>query len=139
MHTFTISQFVPVKQQTGKINVSSTVSTPIRSVKKLVTVPRVALNPQAYLRAITAVLVVSNVVLLGIHIVRANAYAITGYEITGIRQKISTLTEENKKLSLRLAEGNSIAQVETTMKDQNFVPITTTEFIRPVPTKITQR
>lgn len=92
-----------------------------------------------YSRIAVVALVTVNIVLLGVHVVQANTYAVAGYQLTQLHNKIGKLEEENKKLTLQMAESNSIAQVESVMQSDNFVPVTTTQFIRTTPVHVSER
>lgn len=100
---------------------------------------RVALAETSWFKLLGIVLVAANLVMLGLHVVNANKYAVKGYEVTKIREQISDLTEQNKKLTMKMSESVSIAEVQQSAMRSNFVPVTSVEFIKPPSTQVSRR
>lgn len=101
--------------------------------------PRKPLTRTKWLWLASIALIGLNIALLGVHVLRANRYAVKGYELTELRQRVSVLAAENKKLSLELAEQTSITRVREAAELSQFVPITAAEYIKPPASQVTQR
>lgn len=75
-------------------------------------------------------LIVFNVLLFISFLSGVNSYSSTGYEIKKLQNRLSYLTEENKKLNLKVAESSSIVTVENEFLDKYFVSAGTPEFLQ---------
>jgi len=70
------------------------------------------------------------VLLLMNYVLGVNSYASTGYEIKKLETSLSSLNEENKKLSLRVSETSSVAGIQLELSDSNFVQVDSAKFLR---------
>lgn len=96
--------------------------------------PRQAVRPRAiplHMAVFSYALIFVNIALLLFHVVQANVYAVTGYEISEQRAGLQRLEETNKKLTLELAEAASMLKVnESVVAAQHFVPVTNSEYVQ---------
>ena len=73
---------------------------------------------------ISLALVAINAVLFVSYIFSVNSQANTGFTIKQLENKISEQTTLNKKLLVEASEAHSIASVQTSISNSDFVPIT---------------
>ncbi len=106
--------------------------TPARSVK----VHTVA-KPQPLIVAMVLVLTVANAVVLMAYLLGVNINASRGYEIKRLQTRVNQLTEENKKLGLKMAEQSSIASIQGDFLGAKFVPVGQTQYLQQ--TQLTRR
>jgi hypothetical protein len=74
-------------------------------------------------------LVVANVLLLGSYIYGVNKFAAKGYEIKKLQIQLSALTEDNKKINLKVSEANSMVGIQSEFLNSNFVAAGTSKFL----------
>ncbi len=60
----------------------------------------------------------------------ANSYSAEGYAIKHLQNSISELSQENKKLSLKMSQQSSIAVVQAKLVSSDFVPVGHTKFVQ---------
>ncbi len=70
-----------------------------------------------------------NVILLGAYVFQVNSNTSQGYEIKKIQARVGSLTEENRKLSLKTAEAGSMAKMESEVEKSGFVAAGTPVFL----------
>ncbi len=80
-----------------------------------------------------------NVVMLLGYIVSINTSAAAGYEFSKLQRGVVSLTEDNKKLTLRNAEINSMATINDTLNQEGFVPVSGAEYVQTTAQHLTQR
>ncbi|MCC7356181.1 MAG: hypothetical protein IT410_01015 [Candidatus Doudnabacteria bacterium] len=80
-----------------------------------------------------------NVVMLLGYIISINTSAAAGYEFSKLQRGVASLTEENKKLTLRNAEINSMTVINDTLNQEGFVPVSGAEYIQTTAQHLTQR
>ena len=78
-----------------------------------------------------------NVMLLMSYIYGVNKYAGKGYEIKKLQTQLAALTEENKKISLKISEAGSMVSIQSDFLNSNFVAAGTPKFLQA--TQLTQR
>lgn len=101
--------------------------------------PRTGLRQQAspvWLSASVFLVAVSVYLLLG-YFVEVNGNSSKGYEIKQMQQKISSLADQQKKLTLKLAENSSMVSIQEGFLGANFVVAETPTFLET--TRLTQR
>ena len=101
--------------------------------------PRAGLRQQAspvWLSASVFFIALSVYLLLG-YFVEVNGNSSKGYEIKQMQQKISTLADQQKKLTLKLAENSSMVSIQEGFLSTNFVVAETPTFLET--TRLTQR
>lgn len=76
-----------------------------------------------------AVIAVSAVMLLS-YLFGVNNYASKGFEIKSLQSRISQLTEENKKLSVKVSEQTSMTAIQNDFLSSNFVPAGQAKFLQ---------
>lgn len=96
--------------------ISNTFVAPV-AAKRIV--PRI--SSAWYLWASYGLIAVNSVVLLS-YFVGVNSSTAEGYSIKKIQSNITQLTEENKRLSLKISEKTSIATLQTEIEGSAFVP-----------------
>ena len=85
-------------------------------------------KPQAawlgfFLAAVSAMVLMSY--LLGV-----NSYSSKGYEIKSLQTKLLLLTEENKKMNLKVSEVSSMVGIQNDLQNSNFVSVGTPLFLQ---------
>lgn len=68
-----------------------------------------------------------------------NQTATGGFDIKGIEQRITQLEKDNKKLEVRVAELQSLTNIERASTDLNFVAISQVDYLPVVGTTVAQR
>lgn len=81
-------------------------------------------------KALVIFLAVLNAALLLAYILGVNNYASTGYKIKALQSKISALSQENKKLTLEIAERASVANLEIELSQSGFLVVKNAKFLR---------
>ncbi len=61
--------------------------------------------------------------------VQTNITSVKGYEIKGLEEKVSKLTEENKKLDLVYIQRQSMANIVGSISKMDLVPVTDLDVI----------
>ena len=74
--------------------------------------------------------------LLG-YLAEVNSNSSKGYEIKKMQQKLSDLSEQQKKLNFKVAENTSMISIQEGFLSANFVPAETPVFLES--TRLTQR
>ena len=74
-------------------------------------------------------LVASNAVLLMSYIYGVNDYANKGYEIKAIQNQVNTLTEDNRKINLKVSQASSMVSIQSDFLSSNFVPAGSSKFL----------
>ena len=74
-------------------------------------------------------LIMANVLLLGSYIYGVNKFATKGYEIKTMQIKLAALTEDNKKINLKISEANSMVGIQNVFLESNFVAAGTSKFL----------
>jgi len=75
-------------------------------------------------------LIAANVMLLGGYVYGVNKSASSGYEIKALQTQLSSLTEDNKKLGLKVAEASSMVSIQNDFLSSNFVAAGTSKFLQ---------
>ncbi len=70
-----------------------------------------------------------NLLLLGAYIYGVNDYASNGYEIQSLKKKLTRLSDENKKIAMKVSEANSMVVIQTDFLNANFVAAGTPKFL----------
>lgn len=70
-----------------------------------------------------------NAALLFSYVLSVNNYASTGYEIKSLQNKISQLSQENKKLNLNISEKASVANLEGELNKSGFLVVKNAKFL----------
>lgn len=78
---------------------------------------------------ISTILIVLNTFLFISFLSGVNSYSSTGYEIKKLQSHLNQLSEENKKLSLKVAESSSIVAIEDEFLNEYFVSADTPQFL----------
>lgn len=87
-----------------------------------------AVSPNVrYLLALS--LLAANILLLGSYIYGVNKFATKGYEIKKIQTQLAALSEDNKKINLRVSEANSMVGIQNDFLNSNFVAAGTPKFL----------
>lgn len=95
-------------------------------------------NEVGGMQSFLAVLLIGiNIMLLVSYIYGVNKYAGKGYEIKKLQTQLATLTEENKKISLKISEASSMVSIQNDFLSSNFVAAGTPKFLKE--TQLTQR
>lgn len=76
-----------------------------------------------------AALLILNVGLLLAYILGVNSNAAIGYEIKQMQKELVAITQENRKLNLQVSESSSIATIQGSLSQMDFVPAGTPQFI----------
>jgi hypothetical protein len=85
-------------------------------------------------------LIVANLVLVMAYVYGVNRVASQGYEMKALQKRLAVLTEENKKISLKVAEAGSMVSIQSGFLSANFVPAGNLKFLQvPPPAQFTQR
>lgn len=74
-------------------------------------------------------LVMVNAVLLFSYLAGVNSRSLQGYEIKQSQNKIAALSEENKKLDLKLTEATSILSIQQSLAHSDYVTMGTPKFL----------
>jgi hypothetical protein len=74
-------------------------------------------------------LITANTVLLVSYFIGVNSATSKGYEIKKLQTNITSLNEENKKLTLKISEKTSMAQLQTEIANSSFVPVGNSVFV----------
>lgn len=74
-------------------------------------------------------LIVANILLLGSYIYGVNKFSAKGYEIKKLQIQLTALTEENKKINLKVSEANSMVGIQSDFLNSNFVAAGTSKFL----------
>ena len=77
-----------------------------------------------------ACLVAANLVMLASYLVSVNSYAASGYELKKMQSELSTLTEANQKLNVKVAQISSMVTVQSQVLGADFVPAGTPTFLQ---------
>ncbi len=80
--------------------------------------------------AMSIAVIVALVLLLTSYILGVNGYASTGYEIKKLQTNLSSLNEESQKLSLKVSEISSVAEIQLELSGSNFVQVNSAKFLR---------
>jgi hypothetical protein len=64
------------------------------------------------------------------YLVQVNAFSTKGYEIHSLQVKISTLQEQNKKISIESSQLQSLNRIESAPQTATMVPVTQIGYIR---------
>lgn len=90
------------------------------------------------LRLVVAIaLIALNISLLMSYVYGVNKYASKGYEIKKLQTQLSVLSEENKKISLKISEASSMVSIQSDFLNSNFVAAGTPKFLQT--TQLSQR
>ena len=81
-------------------------------------------------KAFVLFLIAVNGLLLLNYIYGVNKYASKGYEIKKLQTQLSVLTEENRKISVKTAEANSMVSIQNDFLNSNFVAAGTPKFLQ---------
>jgi hypothetical protein len=73
------------------------------------------------------------VVMFVINLFSVNYNVATGYKINSVQKQIASLTEENKRLVLKMSEAGSIAPMQENFAAEHFVPVTNVEYVHSSP------
>lgn len=76
------------------------------------------------------VLVGANLILFALYFFGINQYTAKGYELRQAQQRLANLRGENKKLIQRVSENASILQIQNSLAQEHFVPVSATEFLQ---------
>jgi hypothetical protein len=74
-------------------------------------------------------LIAANVILLMSYIYGVNDYTNKGYEIKTLQKKLSALTEDNKKINLKVSQATSMVGIQSDFLNANFVAVGTPKFL----------
>ncbi len=87
-----------------------------------------------------AVLAMAATVIVGVfYLTQINSAATAGYKLKELQQKFDTLKDENKKLSLRYIQSQSIANLTAKANDLKLVAVGEVEIINPVAATVARR
>lgn len=75
-------------------------------------------------------LIAFNAILLMSYVYGVNQYATAGYEIRTLQKKVSSLTEDNRKVSFKVSEAGSMVSIQTDFLNSNFVAAGTPTFLQ---------
>lgn len=114
---------------------SSAVSPALPAVRRTRVGLRQSVKP-LWLSVSVFLIAISVYLLLG-YFVEINSNASKGYEIKKMQQKIADLTDQQKKLTLKLAENSSMVNIQQGFLGANFVVAETPTFLES--THLTQR
>ena len=90
-----------------------------------------AVMPKSDLRFYFAVgLIALNVMLLMSYVYGVNQYSSVGYEIKSLQKRLSVLTEDNRKISLKVSEAGSMVSIQSDFLNSNFVAAGTPTFLQ---------
>ncbi len=99
---------------------------PVSSKHKVVNLRR----SSGALRFWSALLMVAiSTVLLFSYIYGVNEYANKGYQIKVLQTRLNDLTENNKKINLKISEVTSMVAIQQDFLSSNFVPAGTPKFL----------
>ena len=70
-----------------------------------------------------------NIVLFFSYILGVNSNTSQGYEIKKLQTQISSFTEQNKKLNLKISEISSMVSIQNNLVTENFVSAGTPKFL----------
>lgn len=79
---------------------------------------------------LAAGLAVLNVILLLSYVYGVNQYATAGFEIKTLQKKVDDLNEDNRKISLKVSEANSMISIQSDFLNSNFVAAGTPQFLQ---------
>lgn len=80
-------------------------------------------------KALVLGLAALNVILLFTYILGVNNYASTGYEIKALQDRISAISQENKKLTLEMAERTAVDSFESELTQSGFTVVKAVKFL----------
>jgi len=86
---------------------------------------------------LAVILIALNVMLLMSYIYGVNKYTANGYDIKKLQTQLAGLTEENKKINLKISEAGSMVSIQSNFLNSNFVAAGTPKFLEV--TQLTQR
>lgn len=84
-------------------------------------------------------LITASVVLLMSYIYGVNNFSAKGYEIKALQKSVTALSEENKKINLKISEAGSMVSIQSGFTAANFVPAGTPRFLEVKTNQFTQR
>jgi len=80
---------------------------------------------------LSVALIAANAVLLMNYIYGVNDYANKGYEIKSLQKQVSSLTDDNRKITLKVSQASSMVSIQSDFLSSNFVPAGTAKFLNP--------
>lgn len=86
---------------------------------------------------ISIALIAVNAALLVSYVYGVNKFASNGYEIKKLQIQVASLTQENKKINLKISEAGSMVNIQSDFLNSNFVSAGTPKFLQT--TQLTQR
>lgn len=81
-------------------------------------------------KALVLVLSAMNIALLLAYILGVNNYASTGYEIKALQNKISQISQENKKLTLLVSELSSVSNLQAELSQSGYSVVKATTYLQ---------
>ena len=84
-------------------------------------------------------LIAINSIMLFSYILGVNNFASQGYQIKALQKQLSVLSEDNKKISLKVSEANSMVAIQSGFLSANFVAEGTPKFLEVIQNQFTQR
>ncbi len=90
---------------------------------------RRAVNLAGSRRILVMALLFGNIALAVVYFLGVNQNAAKGYEFKKVTFKINQLTEENKKLIVKISEVGSILEIQKSSSLAQFVPVDAAEFL----------
>jgi len=71
-----------------------------------------------------------NAALLINYVYGVNAYASQGYKIKTLQSRLASLSADNRQISLKIAEANSMVSIQSDFLKANFVSVGTPNFLQ---------
>ena len=84
-------------------------------------------------------LIALNGLLLMSYVYGVNKYASVGYEIKSLQNKLSVLSEDNKKINFKVSTASSMVSIQNDFLSANYVLAGTPRFIQVNSNQFTQR
>ncbi len=81
-------------------------------------------------KALVLGLAALNTALLFAYILGVNNYASTGYEIKTLQNKISQISQENKKLILSISERASVSNLQAELSQSGYTVVKATTYLQ---------
>ena len=114
-------------------------------IKEAALIPNFLLHPKSHAHAavktkfvfqshhklvwFSSLLILINAFLLVSYLLGVNNNAAAGYELKTLQKKAQTLSEDNKKINLKISEAGSMVQIEKDFANSNFITAGTPTFL----------
>lgn len=76
----------------------------------------------------TALIAINAIVLMS-YIYGVNDYTNKGYEIKALQKRLSVLSDDNRKVNLKVSQATSMVGIQTDFLNSNFIAVGTPKFL----------